>query len=61
MQKRWVPIQHAIHNTSTTSLIEHEDQPYRLCLLQIGEPAKISGKQELYENIFAEYAYKVYK
>merc|ERR1740117_1967027 len=27
----------------------------------IGEPAKISGKQELYENIFAEYAYKVYK
>jgi len=27
----------------------------------IGEPAKISGKQELYENTFAEYAYKVYK
>jgi len=27
---------------------------------QIGEPKKQSGKQELYENIFAEYAYKVH-
>jgi len=25
-----------------------------------GEPQKRSGKQELYENIFAEYAYKVH-
>merc|ERR1711934_880348 len=25
---------------------------------QVGEPKKISGKQELYENIFAQYIYK---
>lgn len=25
---------------------------------QIGEPKKFSGKQELYENIFADYIYK---